>query len=161
MKCYFVRHAPGLGVIDECVRDLYNHDLIAIHFPLVPPGTPIEIEDTRSMNPNDYTKRWAKTAIKTMNELSEFGGYIWAEYRTSSFVKIGEIIPQPVQYLETMWRPGTFPYKRKAILRALKMKKVKRINPNEEKYRELNKAKPRQVALCRWPAAKCRLSELI
>jgi hypothetical protein len=152
---YFIRHGPGLGVIDEAVRDLYKKNIVAVHFPEVQhPKTPPNIKDSMSRDLADYSKPGAKRAIEIVNELDKYGGIIWAEYRTSECVKIGKIKPKTFKWYYTFWRKGVFPYKREAILKSLPMECVQEINPSEEPYCTLDKAKPRRAAISRWPKGR-------
>lgn len=161
MKSYFVRHTEGMSVVEEAIDYLWEYDKIGIHFPEVYRDTPEEVEDSESIDPDDYEERGAKRAISTFAELNMNSGYIWAEYRNKKNVKIGKIVPNSFEICETKWRAGEFPYPREAKLKTLQIgkKSVKTLAPNESM--SLRASRPRQGTITRWPSVKNRLKNLV
>lgn len=77
-----------MSVEDTDLDRLWDENRIAIHFP----G---EAEhDSRSLDPNDYAKSSDRQAIRCFGSLATNGGYVWAEHRSQSNIKIGKIMPQ-------------------------------------------------------------------
>lgn len=164
MKSYFVRHTRGIAVLEKAIDYLWEQDKIGIHFPEVyeeRAATPEDVQDSVSINKNDYEGRGAKRGISTFSELNANGGYIWAEYQNRENVKIGKIVPHSFDIYETKWLPGEFPYQRKALLKTLRIdrKNVRIITPNEAMA--LRAARPIQGTITRWPSAKNRLKNLV
>ena len=95
MKEFFIRHTKKIKVRDEDLKDLWDKDKIAIHFP--GEGD----EDSKSLNPEDYKKPSEKGAIKCLLELAKDGGYVWAESRIDKNAKIGFVEPSRTNEPET------------------------------------------------------------
>jgi len=160
MKSYFVRHTKGMAVIEEAINYLWEQDKIAIHFPFEGESKK-NVEDSTSIDEEDYRKVNAKRAISTFSELNSNGGYIWAEYRNRKYVKIGKIVPNSFEIYITKWRPGRFSYERKAKLKTLQIdrKSVKAVSPS--RAMSLRAARPRQGTIARWHSVKKRLKCLV
>lgn len=158
MYSYFVRHTDNLWVIDDAVEYLWENDKIGIHFPNVSKGDPSEKEDSLSIDPEDYERKY-KGAIGCFKELNEKGGYIWAEYRKQKEIKIGTVKPNSFVQYYTKWKSGYFDYERTARLKTLQMENVSIIDPKDALF--LKAVRPRQLAICRWRKAFSKLDKLV
>jgi hypothetical protein len=71
-KSYFIRH-KNIAVRGDTLDDLWKQNKIAVHYPGDGTGP-----DFASIRLEDY-QRADKAAIGSFKELSEQGGYVWAE----------------------------------------------------------------------------------
>jgi hypothetical protein len=155
MKTYFIRHTKQLDISKETLDKLIKNNLIAIHFPFE--KSLDEKSDSTSINPNDYDLRNHKEGIKTLNKLSNEGGYVCAEYWTVEGAVLGRIDPgTKIQLFEGEW--GT-KKDRKAILKALPLTKVRRIQPSE--YLIISSGRPRQGTIKIWRNSSDRIKYLV
>ena len=143
---YFVRHSGNLSLGNDEIRRLCDEDRIFIHYP----GN--GGKDKKSTDPKDYPNSFAKSAMKTLNQLATKGGFVWAQYRGVAFAKLGYIpANSSIELVESEWEaihPG-----RKAILKSLRFDKssVKRVGVHELMH--LRARRPRQGTIVRWKAA--------
>lgn len=103
MRSYFIRHTPALLVADEDLKQLWEEDRIAVHYPDTGPRR--EEEDNRSIDPADYEGR-GRTAMKYLREMEENGGYVWAESFVSDngAAKVGKVEPgTTIELREARW----------------------------------------------------------
>ena len=155
LKSYFIRHTNKILVSADAIKKIFAENKVAIHFP----GS--GKEDSKSINLKDYDKPGDRRAIKCFKELSENGGYIWAEYYTCpKEVKIGKVKPNTkVGYIETKWSKDFENPKRKkgdrAILKMLQMENVITLKKGE--VMELVAARPRMCTITKWKNIKGRL----
>ncbi len=159
MDSYFIRHTKGMTIREEDLNQLWNENKIAIHFP--GDGE----EDSRSLDPEDYTYDSEKRAIRTLVELGENGGYVWAESRSQNNAKIGKV--QPGTEIQLFSSTYTKPLKprfegregREAIYKTLRLDRVREITPYQAM--SLRAARPRQGTIMRWRACGPRLKALV
>jgi hypothetical protein len=147
MLTYFVRHTAAMDIDGATRQKLWNYDLIGVHFPH---GTSDQLpsEDNRSIDPNDY--RRGKRAIKLLNEMTQDGGYVCAEFAGHQGAKIGLVERgSKIELLEGGWGMKWGLSGRKAILKTLRLTKVKILNASEAAV--LLVARPQQGTLNRWP----------
>lgn len=155
---YFIQHTKTLGVREEYLRQLWNENKVAIHFP----GN-MEGEDLKSLEPEEYESgpapTTAKSAIRCFRELAQYGGYVWAQSRVSDLVKVGKVEPQPIEWVQAQWQEQeelSNELKRKggkdALLKALSLSQVKELRPGHAMG--LRAGRPQRQAISRW--WKCR-----
>ncbi len=172
MNSYFVRHTKALRVRDEDLKGLWDDDRIAVHYP--DPGGHLAEQDSESTDPEHY-ERTGKKAMNCLRNLSESGGYVWAESFVSDdgAAKIGFIEPgtkiqlttDPQVAIDARWdlrgRQEDFPRRSNgnpAVLKTLKFSPTKSVGRQEQMG--LRAGKPRQGTIARW---KCgtRLADLV
>ena len=158
MKTYFIRHTEQLDIDEATFDKIVKNNLIAIHFPFEKSRD--EKIDSKSIDPDDYLLKNHKEAIKTLTQLSEKGGYVCAEYRTVDGAIVGKIDPETgIQLLEGKWGNRNQQQGRKAILKTLSLKKVKRIPPSE--YLIILSGRPRQGTIKVWRNVGERIESLV
>ena len=153
MKSYFIRHTDGIDIPDEVINEFWENNIVCIHYP----GGKNDLgdKDLESRNEEDY-KGQAKKAIGYLNDLDQYGGYIWAEYRTQpDLIKVGKIIPNSFQWKKRNWRSKT----RVAILKTLRMEKVREIQISD--VLPLLAARPRKGTISPWNKIGIRLEKLV
>jgi hypothetical protein len=155
LKSYFIRHTRKILVSTDVIKKIFDENKVAIHFP----GS--GKQDSKSIKLKDYDKPGERRAIKCFKELSENGGYIWAEYYTCpEEVKVGKIKPKSaVEYVETIWSEDCKNPERKkgerAILKTLQMENVTTLKKGE--VMELVAARPRMCTITEWKIIRDRL----
>jgi hypothetical protein len=155
MKTYFIRHTKQLDISKDTLDNLIKNNLIAIHFPFE--KSLDEEYDSKSINPDDYDLRNHKEAIKTLNKLSNEGGYVCAEYWTVGGAKLGKVDPgTKIRIFEGEW--GT-KENRKAILKTLPLKNVRQIHLSE--YLIISSGRPRQGTIKIWRNSGDRIKYLV
>jgi len=154
MKEFFIRHTKKIKVRDEDLKDLWDKDKIAIHFP--GEGD----EDSKSLNPEDYKKPSEKGAIKCLLELAKDGGYVWAESRIDKNAKIGFVEPgtKIKLYENARWSDNPEKIARLKTLQ-LKKEKVKHVKPYE--LIPIKASRPRNLTICRWKTASGKIANLV
>lgn len=147
MKTFFCRHSSKLDIDNITFQNLWTDDYIAIHYPHQKDGA-LNKTDNSSLNAIDYAAA-AKGAMNNLNKLSKEGGYVFASYEHRDEYKIGIIEPNTkIQLIEGNWGKKNTLYGRKAILKGLKFKSVKILNPLDAI--SLTSGQPRQGTLCHW-----------
>ncbi len=159
---YFIRHTDSLAISDEAVSELYSQDKIFIHYPDCNIDD-TEKSDNESLNPADYKlPKSAPSNIKVLNELSERGGIVWAEYYTEKkFIYIGEVVPQkPELERKFCWDPKKYPARigKPAVLKVIQLQNVKKIKRG--KFMSLEVSRPRQGTLRRWHSVGNKLESI-
>ena len=158
MNTYFIRHSGKLDIDGYTIERLWKTNRVAIHYPQNKKGT-LSGHDNNSLDPNDYTKT-AKSNLKTLKELANNGGYVYTVYRDHNGAKVGYVEPKTkIKLFEGKWGNKNGYVKRKAILKSLKLTKVKNVDSIDTI--PLNAIQPRQITLCRWKAAGERISNLV
>lgn len=155
---YFVRHTNSLAISRAVVSRLHDQNIVAIHFP--GKGT----EDRKSLNPDDYRDDPAGArAIRRFVELSQNGGYVWAQYYTEKTAKVGRVKPcTEVSLRYEKWefdreypnRCGTV-----AVLKTLQMIDVRTIGA--DKMQALRAIRPPQGTISHWPSAHLKLKAIV
>ena len=154
MKTYFIRHTKQLDINKETLNKILKDNLIAIHFPFE--KSLDEKYDSESINPDDYHLRNHKEGIKTFNTLSVEGGCVCAEYWTIEGAVLGKVDPgTKIQLFDGRW--GT--KNRKAILKTLPLRKIRRIHPSE--YLIISSGRPRQGTIKVWRSSGDRIKSLV
>lgn len=147
-----------IAVTDGDLARLWDQNKIAVHHPGKKSGS-----DPVSLDPKEYEIKWERFAMQDLNRLSNEGGYLWMESRTSSSAKVGKVIPgAPIEIVDAVRsgppqlrlgdRPG-------AKLKTLQMVDVKEIPPNEAMA--LRTVRPRRDPICRWEKCGTRLADLV
>lgn len=133
---------------------LCNEDRIFIHYP--GEGD----KDAVSIDPADYSKRAARVAIKTLNEIAAEGGFVWADFRGVGYAKLGYIPGNSkIELIESKWariHPG-----RKAILKSLRFDKEFVREVSEHELMHLRAKRPQQSTLVRWHVAKLAVEAFV
>ncbi len=155
METYFVRHNLGIDIDAQTRRRLWDGRRIAIHFPWDLRNE--KTKDSSSLNPEAY-KGSARRAVKALVALSKNGGYVCAEYHGRTDSMLGFIPPgSRIDLLKGKW--GDRHEGRTAILKTLRLKKVKLINPLD--YAVLAVGRPRQGTIMRWHRARTTVENLV
>lgn len=164
MRSYFVRHTDKLLVCDEDLKELWDEDRVAIHYPDKASG--LEDEDNRSLDPADYKGR-DKTAISRLVELARDSGYVWAESLVSEdkTAKVGFVEPgSEIERCDARWhlRGRTDVPKRRdgapALLKTVKLSRVRSV-PRREQV-GLRAGRPQQGTISYWNVGE-RLADLV
>lgn len=154
MDTYFIRHTSKL-LIDESTRnDIWNKDLIAIHYPT---DASKSKGDSRSLNPDDYEGS-AKASLRTLHDLGRKGGLVFATYSDRNEVKVGVVKPNTqVKFYEGKWK-SSVELDRVARLKTLQLSSVKLFEPHE--VISMLGTIPRQSTICRWKIIDDRVERL-
>lgn len=157
MLTYFGRHTKGLDV-DQATRDmLWNERRIAIHFPENRDGT-MGTEDNRSLDPQASYKT-VKKPLGALVELARDGGYVCAQHVGHEESLVGKVSPgATIELISGMWGPGKYSG-RTAILKSLRLDKVKLIPPFQAAV--ILVGQPRQGTFSRWPNARDVIQHLV
>lgn len=167
---YFIRHTKGILVSREDMERLWEDDRIAIHFP---GETANNTGDSESLDPDDYTKRDEKGAIRVFREIAEQGGYIWAQSYVSNRAKVGYVrgLCEGGEGVEldksARWelRGKNYPGRDNGYLATLKTLRMEGIGPNgivevgKGEQMDLRARRPQRVAVSRWKVGE-RLREV-
>jgi len=144
---FFARHGSQLAIDKETYEALWTENRVGIHFPKDKRGWPAD-QDSRSIEPNDYSSTAAKRALNALLELSRDGGYVCGVYDPYPGCKLGFVEPNStIELLEGRWSKDTAP-DRIAILKTLRLSRVKVLDASESI--SLLVAQPRQGTFCRW-----------
>lgn len=158
MKTYFIRHSSKLDVDKNTIQNLWNKNLIGIHYPQNKNGK-LGKRDSRSTDPNDYVGK-SKSNIKILNDLAFNGGYVYSVFRDFPKVKIGIVKPNSkIQLFKGKWGKRNNLLNREAILKVVKLTKVK-ILSNEDSV-SFNSVQPRQGTICVWSKVDRRVMNLV
>jgi len=153
MDTYYIRHTEHLNIDDATREKLWSERRIAIHFPQykygedpkgkIPGGKP----DNSSLDVDDYPSR-ARRAVRALVELAKTGGYVCAEYYGQQKSMLGFIDPDSqIELLRGKW--GSPKHEgRQAILKTLRLKKVKLVNSSD--FAVVFVGRPRQGTIMRW-----------
>jgi len=145
MKTFFIRHTKELNIDIKTFNKLMNENYIFIHFPYE--HSKDEPHDSKSTNPDDYSFKNARDALKTLNALSKQGGYVCAEYYIKNGAIVGKIeAGTKINLLKGKWgdrNPG-----RTAVLKRLKLQKVKHVS--HDKYLMLSAGRPQRGTIKIW-----------
>jgi hypothetical protein len=158
MNTFYARHTWRMDV-DKTTRDLiFPEGLIAVHYPHYRDGL-LHADDLRSTNPEDHNAS-GRRALKALNSLASGGGYVLAEYYGQDRVLIGYVKPgTEIQFLEGKWG-GLYKLSgRTAVLKTLKMHRVKEIFTADATA--LLAARPRQGTLMKWPKVRMMVQNLV
>lgn len=164
MHSYFIRHTRALLVDEEDLRQLWEEDRIAVHYP--DHGNTLQDEDNESTDPAHYEGR-GKTAMRYLREMEENGGYVWTESFVSpnGDAKVGKVEPgTPIEVREARWElRGHADYTNRqdgdtAILKTLKLSSPQIVSRNEQVG--LRAGKPRQGTIAKWDVGT-RLEALV
>lgn len=146
MKTFFCRHSSELDIDHATLTYLWNHDYMAIHYPHDEKGN--KEVDSKSLKPNDYAGG-AKKAMNAIHNISKEGGYVFVTFEHMDEYKIGFIEPNtPIELISGKWGNKNKLNGREAILKGLKFKQSKIINPINAL--SLTCAQPRQGTICHW-----------
>jgi len=158
MDTYFVRHNTGMD-IDATTRCLlWEEQRIAIHFPHQKDGT-LGPEDQTSLDPEDYEGQGRK-CLRTLVELAKSGGYVCAQHYPHEECLLGLIEPNSnIELLKGRWGDQNDLAARTAILKTIKLKKCKVVNPLD--YAVLAVGRPRQGTIARWLLARETVENLV
>jgi len=158
MNTYFIRHTSSLDVDTKTIRMMWEDDRIAIHYPRDKSGG-FEIEDSRSLNPDDYDGV-QRSMLKRLIDLAREGGYVFATYRGEAGSKIGYVTPgSTVELFHGTWGSRGNRAGREAVLKSLKLTHVHNIPP--EQTIAFTPAQPRQGTFCRWRRVGDRVANIV
>lgn len=157
MTTYFSRHTQALDIDDETRKRLWEERRIAIHFPYDKRG---ELpEDSSSVDPRDYAGPGHR-AMKALARLAAEGGYVCAQHHGYEQVLVGRIDSgSEVELLHGKWGKVWDLEGRIAILKTLRLQKVKQVDPSD--YAVILVGRPRQGTLMRWPNAGKLIENLV
>ena len=124
---YFVRH-KNIAVQGKDLDDLWARNKIAIYYTGDGAGS-----DSTSIEPGNYQGA-DKGAVRAFKELSEEGGYVWAESERQLNANVGRVNPQEYDPCHTTGIENTdkrYPHKdgSTAILKTLQMVDCKEVRP--------------------------------
>lgn len=168
MESFFARHTKQLSVRDDNLQQLWNQNKLAIHYPDRLDGS--KSVDNDSKLPEEYPDKLpngkrtnAKTAMGTLKELADSGGYVWVENRKYPGVaKVGKVNPQCIEIFSAQWTYNPEYSEREGTPAALKTVRID--EPRLIRVGEaigLRAAKPRQGTIVRWHKCGTRLADLI
>lgn len=159
MNTYFVRHNTGIWIDDETRRRLWEGDKIAIHFGRHPYVSKKMTRDCSSINPEDYVGS-GKSCMRTLVELASEGGYVCAEHYPHPEWMVGFVKPHSkIEKLKGRWRDDCELKGKVAALKALRLTRVKRIDPLD--FAVLSVGRPRQGTIMRWHLAGKTIENLV
>ena len=167
MKSYFIRHTEAMSVRKEDLEVLWKQHKVAIHYPnsIHRPDYPDGIgeADNESREPEDYPKG-AKTAVRTLRNLADEGGYVWAESRVDGRAKVGLVKPQEIKLYRGTWtRNPEYPSREgtEAILKTVQLdtETVKLVETGEAVG--LRAGRYLRGTICEWHKCGTRLADLV
>lgn len=150
MDTYFIRHTERLD-IDDATRDLlWRQRRIAIHYPNNKAGK-LGRTDNRSLSLSDYPKK-GRRPMRKLLELAENGGYVCAAYLQHAECVLGYVKPRSkIELFRGKWGTQNGLDGRVAILKSLRLKKVKMVNPAA--FAVIAVGRPRQGSILQWRKA--------
>lgn len=163
MKSFFIRHTERLSVRDEDLRQLWDQDKLAIHYPDRLDGDKSVDNDSKVPDDYPYKDTRARSAMRALKELADNGGYVWVESRIDpQIAKVGIVSPQDIEVFAAKWthsakysgREGT-----KAALKVVRFDRKRSIRVGEAVG--LRAGLPRQGTIVRWHKCGTRLADLI
>jgi hypothetical protein len=150
MNTYYIRHTKKLDVDEATRRRLWSDRRIAIHFPYGKDGK-LHKRDNRSLDPDDYPSRDGK-AVRALRGLAKDGGYVCAEFVHHSECILGYVKPSSrIDLVRGTWGSRNKHDGREAILKSLRLEKVKLIMPCLSAV--ILVGRPRQGTMMRWKRA--------
>ena len=157
MQTYFARHGSKLDIDQGTYRQLWEEDLIAIHYPWTKDGSCES--DSESLNPQDY-EGTAKSALRALRELAENGGYVCAVYDPFPGCKIGFVEPgSTVELFRGTWGNKNNRRGQEAVLKSIELSEAETLGKTESI--KLLAGRPRQGTFCRWHKARGRVQALV
>lgn len=157
MDTYFARH--NMGVDSKTKSRIFNERRIAIHFPWTKNNPEGSKNDTRSINPFDYSMS-GKKALNALSRLAKEGGYVCAQYENEDNYVVGVISPNSkIEIYKGKWGEKNVRAGKVAILKSLKMKRCKLVAPAD--YAEMHIGRPRQGTLTKWKNCGMLISNLV
>lgn len=158
MKTYFVRHTKKLDINAQTRARLWDERRIAIHYPH-DIHNKVRKRDNASLNVQDYPRR-AKGAMRALNELAKHGGYVCAEYFGHDECLVGTVKPgSKIQRLYGEWGTLNECDGREAILKSLKLERVRFVNPHDRAV--ILVGRPRQGTIMRWKTPGQAIADLV
>ena len=158
VETFFIRHTEKLDIDQETRDRLWRERLVAVHYPhdSTGPGD----TDSESLDPEDYTDRSSKSAIRYINELAKSGGYVCAEYFGHDCVLVGKVPPgSHVQLFRGRWGGLNGLDGREAVLKTVKLSQVIEVQPGT--CAPIMVARPRQGTIMHWHKAKDAIKHLV
>lgn len=157
METYFIRHSVGIDIDEQTRRQLWDERRIAIHFPWDRRND--KTKDSPSLAPEAYEGP-ARRAMKALVALAKHGGYVCAEHHGRTDSMLGFVPPgSRIELLRGRWGDRHGREGRTALLKTLRLKKVKLINPVN--YAVLAVGRPRQGTIMRWHRARTTVENLV
>jgi hypothetical protein len=158
METFFARHTLELDIDEKTRERLWEGRRIAIHFPHDKEGR-LRGKDNRSLRLSDYAGS-ARRAMRALLTLSKNGGYMCAEHHPHQECIVGYVRPNSrVELLRGMWGSAHGLQKRKAILKSVKLEKVKIMHRRDLAL--ILVGRPRQGTIMRWPSAKDSIENIV
>ena len=147
MNTYFIRHTRKLEIDAETAERIWNENYITIHYPK-DVHNDISTGDSTSIDPDDYNGK-DRSSMRTINDLCKNGGYIFSVYRDKVGGKIGFVNPgSKIELLKGVWRDNSKYAGRDAILKAVKLDRVRNLSASE--CISLTSVQPRQGTIVQW-----------
>jgi len=148
MNTYFIRHTATLDIDDATRQKLWGERRIAIHFPHDAKGR-LGKRDNASCDPDDYSPTRGLRQMRALATLADEGGYVCAEYHGQSECVLGFVKPKSkIELVYGHWGSVNKYQGRKAILKSLRLSKVKSVRPGDSAA--ILVGRPRQGTIMRW-----------
>jgi hypothetical protein len=147
MDTYYIRHTDGLDIDDATRQRIWDERRIAIHFPRQR-DSKLHAKDNTSLNVDDYPAH-EQRSIRALINLARDGGYVCAEYFQQRECMVGYVKPgSKIELIHGTWGPNDMYAGRNAILKSLRLGKVKLISPCDSAVFLIGR--PRQGTIMRW-----------
>ncbi len=147
MNTYFIRHTRKLEIDAETAERIWNENYITIHYPK-DVRNDISTGDSTSIDPDDYNGK-DRSSMRTINNLCKSGGYIFSVYWNKAGGKIGFVNPgSKIELLKGVWRDNSKYAGRDAILKAVKLDRVRNLSASE--CISLTSVQPRLGTIVQW-----------
>lgn len=144
---WFIRHAGTLDIDRDSHDILWNQHLIGLHFPWET-GHPSR-QDSRSLNPEDYSEDNARTALERLATLAADGGYVCAFYEYQPGCKVGYIQPgSSIALTELRWGNSNGKEGSVAVLKTLPLTQASNISATDRA--DFQSEIPRRGTIWRW-----------
>jgi hypothetical protein len=154
MKTFFIRHKSKLDVDSNTIDNLWQNNLIGIHFPNI-----IKEKGTDLLNPENYENS-SKNTLKRLIKIGKEGGYIFADYRGKDECKVGFVEPgTKVELFDAKWRGKNGKLGLETKLKVLQLSKFKCLSANDALA--FKAAQPRQGTLCQWLKVNDRVKNIV
>lgn len=158
MDTYFIRHTDELDIDDATRRKLWEERRIAIHFPREKDGK-LHKRDNPSLDLGDYANR-DRRAMRALIALAKDGAYVCAEYFQRNECVLGYIKPaSSIELFRGTWGSSNECDGREAILKSLRLEKVKLIRPCHSAV--ILVGRPRQGTITRWKIAGKTIENIV
>jgi len=155
---YYIRHTETLDIDDATRQALWDEHRIAIHYPHGKDNK-LHKRDNASLALEDYPSR-ARRAMRSLKQLAKDGGYVCAQYFQHGECIVGYIKPaSTIELTRGRWGSSNDLNGRQAILKSLRLEKVKFVNPCDSTA--ILVGRPRQGTIMRWRRAGQTIENIV